>query len=142
MQSVWRKQSKMKLISTHMCKENDCGYHGNLFGGIMLGWLDESSVAYACQVCETPRMVTVSMDKVEFLKPVRPGQIIKIYGKLVKFGMSSCTLNVQARRYSTYNGTERVVCQTNMKFVRIDGDGEAVPVSSYVKQKYGLESPS
>ena len=66
----------MELISTHMCKEGDCGYHGNLFGGLMLAWLDESAVAYACQLSDTPRMVTVAMDKVEFLKPVRPGQVM------------------------------------------------------------------
>ena len=61
----------MELLSTHMCKEGDCGYHGNLFGGMMLAWLDEAAVAYACQICDTARMVTVSLDKVEFLKPVR-----------------------------------------------------------------------
>ena len=125
----------MELISTHMCKENDCGYHGNLFGGIMLAWLDEAAVAYACQVCETPRMVTVSMDKVEFLKPVRPGQIIKIYGSVKSFGNTSCVVKIEARRHSTYNGSQKVVCQTNMRFVRIDGDGESVPISESVKEK-------
>ena len=88
----------MELISTHMCKEGDCGYHGNLFGGLMLAWLDESAVAYACQLSDTPRM--------------------------------------QARRYSVYNGTERVVCQTNIKFVRIDGDGEAIPIAEHVKNRH------
>ena len=129
----------MDLISTHMCKENDCGYHGNLFGGLMLAWLDEAAVAYACQVCETPRMVTVTIDKVEFLKPVRPGQIIKIYGSVQNFGNTSCLLNIEARRHSTYNGSEKVVCQTKMKFVRIDGDGEPVPVSTYIKEKHKNE---
>ena len=127
----------MELISTHMCKVNDVGYHGTLFGGFMLAWLDESAVAFACQACETPRMVTVSMDKVEFLKPVRPGQIIKIYGEVHKIGNSSCTIRVEARRYSSYNGSEKIVCLTNMKFVRVDGDGEPVPISTYVKEKYG-----
>jgi len=130
----------MDLISTHMCKENDCGYHGNLFGGLMLAWLDEAAAAYACQVCETPRMVTVSMDKVEFLRPVRPGQIIKIYGTVKNFGNTSCLLNIEARRHSAYNGSEKVVCQTKMKFVRIDGDGEPVPVSIYVKEKHKNET--
>ena len=125
----------MDLISTHMCKENDCGYHGNLFGGLLLAWLDESAVAYACQICETPRMVTVSMDKVEFLKPIRPGQIIKIYGELLDFGETSCSLKIEARRHSTYNGSQKVVCQTKIKFVRIDGDGEPVQISSHVKEK-------
>ena len=126
----------MELISTHMCKEGDCGYHGNLFGGLMLAWLDEAAVAFASELSETPRMVTVSMDKVEFLKPVRLGQVIKIYGKLDKFGTSSCTVKMQARRYSVYNGSERVVCQTNIKFVRVDGDGEAIPIAAHVREKH------
>ncbi len=82
-----------------MCKENDCGYHGSLFGGTMLSWLDEAAVSFACQTCETPRMVTVSMDKVEFLKPVRPGQIIKIYGQLLSFGRTSCILDIEASTF-------------------------------------------
>jgi len=126
----------MQLISTHMCKEGDCGYHGNLFGGLMLAWLDEAAVAFASELSDTPRMVTVSMDKVEFLKPVRPGQVIKIYGSLVGFGRTSCTVSIQARRYSVYNRTERVVCQTNIKFVRVDGDGEAIPIAEHVKERH------
>ena len=122
----------MELISTHMCKESDCGYHGNLFGGFMLAWLDEAAVAYACLKSETPRMVTVSMDKVEFLKPVRPGQIIRVYGDVLKFGTTSCTVKIEARRTSTYNGSQKIVCQTNMKFVRVDGDGEPVPISKHL----------
>ena len=98
-----RAKAIIELLSTHMCKVNDVGYHGTLFGGFMLAWLDEAAVAYACQVCETPRMVTVSMDKVEFLKPVRPGQIIKVYGEVISFGTTSCLLKIDARRHSTYN---------------------------------------
>ncbi len=128
-------EAEMELISTHMCKESDCGYHGNLFGGFMLAWLDEAAVAYACLKCETPRMVTVSMDVVEFLKPVRPGQIIRIYGEVVNFGTTSCTVRIEARRTSTYNGSQKIVCQTNMKFVRVDGDGEPVPISKHVGKK-------
>ena len=126
----------MELVSTHMCKEGDCGYHGNLFGGLMLAWLDEAAVAYASQLSDTPRMVTVSMDKVEFLKPVRVGQVIKIYGNLVSFGNTSCTVKMEARRHSVYNGSERVVCQTNIKFVRVDGDGEPIPINQYVKERH------
>jgi len=125
----------MQLISTHVCKTSDVGFSGNLFGGFMLAWLDEAAVAYACQACETPRMVTVSMDKVEFLKPVRPGQIIKIYGKVVNFGTTSCIISVEARRTSTYNGSQKIVCQTDMKFVRVDGDGEPVPIAASVRNK-------
>ena len=126
----------MELISTRKCMTRDVGFNGNLFGGQMLSWLDEAAVAYACQVCETPRMVTVSIEKVEFKKPVRPGQIIKIYGKVRKFNDTSLEIQVEARRTSTYNGSQKVICTTMMKFVRIDGDGEPVPIAESVRNKH------
>ena len=119
----------MELISTHFCKAANVGYHGNLFGGTMLAWLDEAGASFACQVCDTPRMVI-------FNKPVRPGQIIKIYGEVVEVGNRSIIIRLEARRHSVYNGSQRTVLTTDMTFVRIDGDGEAIPISDKVKSKY------
>jgi acyl-CoA thioesterase YciA len=128
----------MELISTHVCKASNVGFHGNLFGGTMLAWLDEAAAAYVCQMCDTPRMVTVQMAEVHFRKPVRPGQIIKIYGELKQMGTSSATVKLEARRHSPYNGSQRTVLTTEMTFVRIDGDGEAIPIGEHVKKKRGL----
>jgi len=126
----------MDLITTYFCKASQVGYHGNLFGGRMLAWLDEAGAAYAAQCCDSPRMVTKHISSVTFEKPVRPGQIIKIYGEVKKVGNTSITIRLEARRHSVYNGTQRNVCTTDMVFVRIDGDGEAIPLSQKVKDKY------
>ncbi len=126
----------MELISTHFVKKSDVGYHGNLFGGVMLAWLDEAAAAYAAQAADTPRMVTKHIAGVSFQKPVRPGQIIKIYGEVEKIGKTSLRLNVEARRHSVYNGSQKIVVSTKMTFVRIDGDGEAIPISERVRLKY------
>jgi len=128
----------MELITTRICKESNVGFHGNLFGGVMLAWLDEAAAAYVCQMCDTPRMVTVKVAEVQFRKPVRPGQIIKIYGQLKSMGNSSATVSLEARRHSPYNGSQRVVLTTEMTFVRIDGDGEAVPIGDHIKEKRGM----
>ena len=127
----------MELISTHFCKAANVGYHGNLFGGTMLAWLDEAGAIFACQACDTPRMVTKKISEVVFNKPVRPGQIIKIYGEVRSVGNKSITIRLEARRHSVYNGSQRTVLTTDMTFVRIDGDGEAIPISQKVKTKYG-----
>ncbi len=129
-----------ELISTHVCKTQNIGFHGNLFGGIMLSWLDEAGAAFAAQVCGSPRMVTKSISEVIFQKPVRAGQIIKIYGDVLKIGTSSVTISLEARRHSVYNGSQRTVCKLDMVFVRIDGDGEAVPIRT-VKKKYKDKRP-
>ena len=126
----------MDLISTHKVMTQHLGYHGNLFGGQMLAWLDEAGVAFASEGCGTPQMVTVHMSEVRFNAPVRPTQIIKIYGKVEKMGTSSVTLKLGARRHSVYNGTQKTVCSTQITFVRIDGDGEAVPIPDHLREKW------
>jgi len=126
----------MKLISTHVCMTKDIGVHGNLFGGVMLGWLDEAGAAFSSEMCGTPRMVTVKISEVIFQKPVRPGQIIKIYGKLVGIGNTSVVIRLEARRHSPYNGSQKIVCSTDMTFVRIDGDGEPVPIDELIKNRF------
>ena len=126
----------MNLISTHVCMTKDVGVHGNLFGGVMLAWLDEAGAAFSSEACGSPRMVTVKISEVIFQKPVRPGQIIKIYGKILKFGNTSVTIRLEARRHSPYNGSQKTVCTTDMTFVRIDGDGESVPIDELVKSRF------
>ena len=130
----------MELISTHFCKSANVGYHGNLFGGTMLAWLDEAGAAFACQACDTPRMVTKRIAEVVFNKPVRPGQIIKIYGEVAEVGSSSIVIRLEARRHSVYNGSQRTVLTTEMTFVRIDGDGESIPISEKVRTKYAKKT--
>ena len=125
----------MQLISTHFCKAANVGYHGSLFGGTMLSWLDEAGAAFTAQVCGSPRMVTKCISEVVFNKPVRPGQIIKIYGDVIKIGTTSITTQLEARRHSVVNGSQRSVCSVEMTFVRIDGDGEPVPIIN-VKKEY------
>ena len=126
----------MELISTHICKGKNIGVHGNLFGGTMLAWLDESGGAFASQSIDSPRIVTVKLTEVTFKKPVRPGHIIKIYGSVKSIRETSITVKLEARRHSPYNGTQRLVCETEITYVRIDGDGEPIPISEKVKDKF------
>ena len=49
----------MEFLNQHLIKKSDLGFHGNLFGGRLLIWIDASAAAYAMQLCDTPRMVTV-----------------------------------------------------------------------------------
>ena len=70
----------MELLNTHPIKKSDLGFHGNLFGGKLLAWIDAAAAGYSMQLCDSPRMVTVSIDKCYFEKPAKEGQLLKIYG--------------------------------------------------------------
>lgn len=126
----------MELISTHVCKGSDIGVHNNMFGGAMISLIDEASAAYACQICDTPRMVTIKIDELVFKKPVKVNNVVKIYGEVKEFGNTSITLYIEVRKHSVYNGTQEVVTHTNIKFVRIDEEGSPLRVSDRVKIRY------
>jgi len=126
----------MELITTHPVKKSDLGFHSNLFGGKLLAWIDASAAAYAAQVCDTPRVVTVAIDKCVFKKPAKEGSLIKIYGNVDVVGNTSVTLNMEARSHNVYNGAQKIVLSTKIKFVRIDEQGDPIPISDRVKQKY------
>lgn len=126
----------MELITTRVCMASQIGVHGNLFGGEMLSVLDESGAVYTCQICDTPRMVTKKIEEVIFQRPVKTGNLIKIYGSVEKIGNTSITINLEARKHNVYTGVQDLVCSTKMVFVRIDDEGAPVPISERVKKRY------
>ncbi len=125
----------MKYITQHPIKKSDLGFHGNLFGGKLLAWLDAAAASFACEFCDTPRMVTKAIDKCIFNKPAKEGQLLKIYGDVLSVGGSSITLKLEARSHNVYNGKQNLILKTNITFVRIDEMGDAIPISSRVKGK-------
>jgi len=118
----------MELLNTHPIKKSDLGFHGNLFGGKLLAWIDAAAAGYAMQLCDTPRMVTVSIEKCFFEKPAREGQLIKVYGKPTEVGNTSITMYLEARAHNVYTGKQHIVLRTHIKFVHIDEEGNPIPI--------------
>jgi acyl-CoA thioesterase YciA len=126
----------MQLINTYPIKKGDLGFHGNLFGGKLLAWLDASAASYAMEVCHNRRMVTVCIDKCIFKKPAKEGTLVKIYGDVDKIGTTSITLYLEARSFNVYTHEEDILLSTNIVFVRIDEEGNPIPISDKVKEDY------
>jgi acyl-CoA thioesterase YciA len=118
----------MELLNTHPIKKSDLGFHGNLFGGKLLAWIDAAAAGYSMQLCDTPRMVTVSIDKCIFEKPARESQLLKIYGEPSEIGNSSVTMYLEARAHNVYTGRQTLVLKTHIKFVHIDEEGNPIPI--------------
>jgi acyl-CoA thioesterase YciA len=67
----------MRLISTHPIKKSDLGFHGNLFGGKLLAWIDAAGASLAQEAADTPRMVTVKIDECVFKNQVKKDNFLK-----------------------------------------------------------------
>ena len=114
----------------------DLGVHGNLFGGNMMSFLDEAAAAYACQICDSAKMVTKKIEEVVFQSPVKVGNLLKIYASVDKFGKTSITINLEARKHNVHTGRQSLVCSTKMVFVKLDEEGLPIPISDRVKTRY------
>ena len=126
----------MELLNSHPIKKSDLGFHGNLFGGKLLSLLDGAAAGYSMQLCDSPRMVTVSIDKCNFERPAKEGQLLKIYGYPSKVGSTSVTLYLEARAHNVYTGRQNIVLKTHIKFVHIDEEGNPIPIGE--KGKYRI----
>jgi acyl-CoA thioesterase YciA len=80
-------------------------------------------------------MVTVTLDECKFIKPGKEGQLLKIYGKPLKVGNTSITLYLEARSHSVYTGAQTVILHTKITFVRIDEEGNPIPISDRARNR-------
>jgi acyl-CoA thioesterase YciA len=107
-----------------------------MFGGVLLSLIDDAAASYAAQICDTPKIVTLKIDELLFKQAVKVGSILKLYGRVEEFGKTSLTLYIEVRKHNVYTGTQTIVTQTKIKFVRIDEEGKPIPINDYVKQRY------
>ena len=126
----------MRLIAKKICMGKDIGIHGNVFGGILMSWIDEAAAAFATEYCCTPNMVTLRVGELIFKKPLKVGNHVRIYGEVVHLGNTSVTLNIESRKFNVYSGEEIVMCTTSITFVRIDDDGMPTPIGESVRRKH------
>lgn len=126
----------MELITTYISKKGDEGVHGNMFGGTLLALIDDAAASYASQICDTQKIVTLKIDELIFKRAIKVGNILKIYGEVVSFGITSVTLNIEVRKHNVYTGSQDIVTHTKIVFVRIDEDGKPRPIHEHVKDRY------
>lgn len=117
----------------------DIGIHGNLFGGILMAWIDEAAASFATEYCYTPNLVTIKVGELIFKKPLKSGNHLRIYGDVAHLGNTSITLNIEVRKYSLYSGDESIVCTTSITFVRIDDDGTPTPIGETIRKNHQLK---
>ena len=126
----------MDLLSTHPVKKSDLGFHGNLFGGVLLAWIDSAMAAYAMEKCRTQNMITLAIDECVFKRPAKESNLVKIYAELSKIGNTSATFKIEARAYNVFRADEVIILATKMTFVRVDNEGQPISISEQVKRTF------
>jgi len=67
---------------------SDVNINGDIFGGWVLSQMDIASGIIAGQRAQG-RVTTVALDAMKFIRPVRVGDVMCIYGRIARVGRSS-----------------------------------------------------
>ncbi len=107
----------------------DTNANGDIFGGWVMSQMDQAGGIAGVDRAQG-RVVTVAVDAMQFISPVRVGDVLCVYTQVERVGRTSMTIRVEAwaRRFQTQMRNK--VTMATFTFVAIDEQGRPCPVPS------------
>ena len=97
----------------------DTNPYGDIFGGWLMSQMDLVASNVASRVARG-RASTVRVEAMNFLRPVRVGDVVSLYGRLVGRGRTSMKIEVEAWRRARDSEETVKVTEAIFTFVAID----------------------
>jgi acyl-CoA thioesterase YciA len=118
---------KGELVIQTIAMPKDTNRDGDIFGGWLVAQMDLGSAILAAKIAKA-RVVTVAIEAMSFLQPVRVGDTVACYAWVEKVGRTSMTIPVEvwANRYMT--GEQIRVTSGVFIYVAIDAAGKPILV--------------
>ena len=110
------------LTTRTMAMPADSNPAGDIFGGWVLSQMDIAAGICASERAQC-RTVTVALDGMHFIQPVKIGDILCVYTKIQAVGNTSIDIHVEAWVQRDRSRNTVKVTQANFKFVALGVDG-------------------
>lgn len=124
-------ESKAEVITRMF--PTDANPAGNVFGGVILKQLDIVAGIVAHRHCRT-NAVTVSIDRVDFLKPVFVGDALILNARLNCVKNSSMEIEVKVEAENLIKGTRNLTGTAFVTMVALGSDGRPTQVPRLLVQ--------
>ena len=108
---------------------------GNVHGGVLLTHVDLAAASAAMRHCRT-RVVTRSLERMDFVAPAKVGQVIHFKASLNAVGRSSMEVGVRVEAEDLLSGDVYHVATGYLTIISMGADGRPQPVPPL-----GLETP-
>jgi acyl-CoA thioesterase YciA len=112
-----------KLVLKVIPMPGDLNVNGDIFGGWVMAQVDLAGAVMAAPYAGG-RMATVAVNEFIFKQPVRLGDVLSFFGKLVRIGRTSITVKIEvyAERIGA-QGKYIKVTEASLTYVAIDEQG-------------------
>ena len=106
----------------------DVNANGDIFGGWVMAQVDIAGSVLPARVVRG-RMATVAVNEFIFKQPVKVGDILSFFARIVRVGRTSITVKVEvyAERYRS-QGEYTKVTEAQLTYVAIDDMGRPTPI--------------
>ena len=108
---------------------------GTIFGGVILSQIDLAA-AIEAHKSHPAKVVTVSMDRIEFKAPVFVGDLVSFFTCTKAIGRTSITIHVAVWAQRRFGGGEReYVTEAEVTMVAVDDQGKPVAVKQPILRR-------
>ncbi len=112
---------------------NDANGLGNLLGGKIMHLVDLCGAIAAMKHCKQP-VVTASVDHMDFIHPVRIGQLVRLKASVNRAFNTSMEVGVKVWVEDLIRGELQHVSSTFLTFVAVTREGKSVPVPPVIPE--------
>jgi acyl-CoA hydrolase len=99
------------------------GAAGVMFGGIMMQWIDVCAGVAAMRHA-AGGVLTASIDRLDFLSPVRVGEIVVLQAQVNYTGKTSMEVGCRVETEDMMSRVRRYVTKAYLTFVAVDAHGK------------------
>lgn len=119
-----------ELLLQTMPMPADTNVNGDIFGGWIMSQMDIAGGIMAMEITGG-RVVTIAVDAMKFIKPVKVGDIVYCYGAVSRIGNTSITISLEVwvkprlHRLGLFEGEEvSIVTEASYTYVAVDHTGQ------------------
>ena len=118
-----------ELLVRTMAFPKDLNNNGDVFGGWVVAQMDIAAASLAYKTAKS-RVATVAIDSMSFISPMKVGDFLCCYGRLLAIGRTSMKIEISSWAVCTTAENRRKVTEGIFTFVAIDKSGKPVAVKS------------
>lgn len=122
-----------RSIMTELVLPNDTNLIGNLLGGRLLHWIDIAG-ALAATRYSSGLVATVTMDMVEFTRPIKVGSIVTLTSYVTWTGNTSMETAVEVFSEDSTARQYQFINKVYWVYVGIDSEGNKRSIPLFVPQ--------
>lgn len=122
-----RPVSASRTQMTELVLPQDSNLLGNILGGRVMHLIDVAGAIAAQRHCQR-QVITASVDHLDFLNPVRVGDLIILEAQANRAFHTSVEIGVEVYSEDSVAGVRKHTTQAFLTFVAVDDAGKPVPV--------------